>query len=174
MPGLGGHKALVGMAGQLLDLRRGHPHLAHALQRGAIDDMLTASGLEQAQKGAAGLGGAAAEYSEAPITQLRYKASFDFTAPRVRLRRFLPGAGVVDFSIPEGSALSFGRGGSPFSRAISAFRASFSVVRRSTASWGDCTKVTYLHAKSERTGNAGTLCSSPWLRGLCRGRFCRS
>lgn len=39
---------------------------------------------------------------------------------------------------------------------------------------GDCTKVTYLHAKSERTGNAGTLCSSPWLRGLCRGRFCRS
>ena len=48
------------------------------------------------------------------------------------------------------------------------------ITERTAAGRGDCTKVTYLHAKSERTGNAGTLCSSPWLRGLCRGRFCRS
>jgi hypothetical protein len=39
---------------------------------------------------------------------------------------------------------------------------------------GDYTKVTYLHAKGERIGNAWALRPSPWLRGLCRGRFCRS
>jgi hypothetical protein len=46
--------------------------------------------------------------------------------PRPRLRPFLPTDFDVACSIPEGFTLNFGRGGSPFNRAISSFSAAIS------------------------------------------------
>ena len=55
-------------------------------------------------------------------------------APRPRLRPFLPTGFDVAGSITESVTLNLGRGGSPFSRAISPFSAAFSVVILSTVS----------------------------------------
>ena len=71
IPGLCVTKSLVGMFRQSLDLPRSHVHFPHAGQSCIIDDMVAAASLEQAQKGPAGFGKAAAEYSKAPIPQMR-------------------------------------------------------------------------------------------------------
>ena len=53
--------------------------------------------------------------------------------PRPRLRPFLLTGFDVACSIPDGFTWNFGRGGSPFSRAISSFSAMFSAC--SAAFW---------------------------------------
>ncbi|MDE1919012.1 MAG: hypothetical protein KGJ57_17225 [Sphingomonadales bacterium] len=69
--GLCAGKALVGVAGKGLNLACGHVHLAHPGKGVVVDDMVAASGLEQAQKSAAGFGKAAAEHRKPPIADVR-------------------------------------------------------------------------------------------------------
>ena len=84
-------------------------------------------------------------------------------APRRRLRMGLPegcglGAAFAALSIPDG--FSFGRGGRPFSRAISSLRAAFSARRTATSSCSRTTCASRLSTSDRRSPIANLLISS--------------
>ena len=67
-------KAGLGVVRQRGDLRCRHVHHAHPGERGVVDDIIRAPGLQQQQEGAARLRHRSAEYGEAPVADLSNKA----------------------------------------------------------------------------------------------------
>ena len=67
-------KAGLGVVRQRGDLCCRHVHRAHPGERGVVDDIIRAPGLQQRQEGAAGLRHCGAEDGEAPVADLSNKA----------------------------------------------------------------------------------------------------